>query len=870
MRNWRGVGECTVEFAPSGVTVVEGPNEAGKSSLVEALDLLFDELDSSGKSRVRAAKPVHADAGAEVEVDIESGAYAFTYSKRFHKKAQTTLTVRAPRAESLTGRDAHERADAILRETLDVSLWKALRVSQGMGLEQADLSGKPWLTAALDRAAGGAAPTGGREEALFDAVRGERDRWWSDRGPRKEIGEADQRRADAAAVVAQLKGELAMLDQDVDRAATLAKEVARLEVSCIELERRASEHAAAAVALTKLRAARDDAERRFAQAETAHARAQAARDERVALAGDLAAAEAATMEAGHALTAGSPGMEGARAALAEAEKDLALAEAGAEAARREVELRERDFEYRHDELELQQMSERRARLAVADREAASAEETVALILVDDPTLAKLRALNEEVVKARVRLEAASATVSVEALRSCSPEIDGTLTPLVRGETRDVRVLGTWRIEVPGVLRMDVRSGAGTDAPRTDFESRRRGLDAALAAARVATLDEAESANVRLREARRTLADRDRVAKDDLRDLTREGLARKIDNLQPRVSGYCAQRPASPELPADFETAQDLRRKAKDDATAADAASTAARAHRDAVKLRADTTVAMSNEGEARLRLLREQAAVIRRRLDTQRAGTPDEALDSALGHAETQMAAVARESQVAREALDAAQPDVVDGLARSGRIAADKAREDRHGLTSNLAALRATLQLRGEDGLSERLGAAEAALEVANGEAARKHAQADAAKALFDAMAAERDAERARYVAPFRAKVEALGRTVFGADFAVDIDDDLRITSRTLAGRTVEFDSLSGGAKEQIGVISRIACAILAADEGGVPVILDDAFGWSDPDRLERMGALLAVVGRTCQVILLTCDPIRHRHIPGGRVVRIA
>lgn len=77
---------------------------------------------------------------------------------------------------------------------------------------------------------------------------------------------------------------------------------------------------------------------------------------------------------------------------------------------------------------------------------------------------------------------------------------------------------------------------------------------------------------------------------------------------------------------------------------------------------------------------------------------------------------------------------------------------------------------------------------------------------------------------------------VFGPTFEVDIDSDLSIRSRTLEGRTVPYESLSGGAKEQLGIVARLASAALVAPQDAVPVIIDDALGFTDSDRLERMG----------------------------------
>ena len=103
-------------------------------------------------------------------------------------------------------------------------------------------------------------------------------------------------------------------------------------------------------------------------------------------------------------------------------------------------------------------------------------------------------------------------------------------------------------------------------------------------------------------------------------------------------------------------------------------------------------------------------------------------------------------------------------------------------------------------------------------------------------MTRHRDTTRQRYVEPYRAELQRLGRPVFGPTFEVDIDSDLCIRSRTLDGVTVPYESLSGGAKEQLGILARLAGAALVAKEDGVPVVVDDALGFTDPDRLAKMG----------------------------------
>jgi uncharacterized protein YhaN len=140
---------------------------------------------------------------------------------------------------------------------------------------------------------------------------------------------------------------------------------------------------------------------------------------------------------------------------------------------------------------------------------------------------------------------------------------------------------------------------------------------------------------------------------------------------------------------------------------------------------------------------------------------------------------------------------------------------------------------------------------------------------LFETLDAERASARKAYVAPLRERIERLGRNVYGLDFSVELNDELQIVNRTMNGRTVPFESLSGGAKEQLGIIGRLACALTVADDGGVPVMFDDTLANTDASRIEGMAALLALAGRSCQVIVLTCAPERFRHVGDATVVTI-
>ena len=180
LRNYRGVVKSDVSFSQNGVTIVEGPNEVGKTAISEGLQLAIDLPDSSKSAQVKAVQPVGRDEGPEVEISLSSGNYELVYRKRWLRQPETTLEVTLPQSENLTGREAHDRLQAILAETLDEELWRALRIEQGTELMLPSF-GLPSMGRALDRAAGGDVATD-REETLWTRIGDEYDKYWTATG----------------------------------------------------------------------------------------------------------------------------------------------------------------------------------------------------------------------------------------------------------------------------------------------------------------------------------------------------------------------------------------------------------------------------------------------------------------------------------------------------------------------------------------------------------------------------------------------------------------------------------------------------------------------------------------------------------------
>ena len=229
LKNYRGIDYREIDFPDHGVVVVSGANEIGKSSMVEALDLLLESKDRSTKKEVKQVKPTHADVGSEITAEISAGAYRFIYRKRFHKKPETQLTVLEPRREQHSGDEAHDRVQAMLAETVDTELWHAQRVLQSASTDAVNLSGCNALTRALDVAAGDAAALSGTEPLLIERIDSEYARYFTPTGrPTGEWTTAIKVLDAANQEVERCAAAVAEVDERVQRHAALTVELAEL------------------------------------------------------------------------------------------------------------------------------------------------------------------------------------------------------------------------------------------------------------------------------------------------------------------------------------------------------------------------------------------------------------------------------------------------------------------------------------------------------------------------------------------------------------------------------------------------------------------------------------------------------------------
>lgn len=864
LSNYRGITHREIDFPDQGVVVVSGANEIGKSSMIEALDLLLEFKDRSAKKEVKQVKPTDSDVGSEVTAEISSGPYRFVYHKRFHKKCQTQLTVLAPHREQLTGDEAHDRVRAMLDETVDTELWHAQRVLQAASTAVVDLSGCDALSRALDVAAGDAAALSGTEPLLVERIDAEYARYFTPTGrPTGEWAAAIAALDDAQEAVRQCAAAVAEIDDRVQRHAALTAELAELSQQQAAARDRHTAAQAAADNIAGLSEQLREAKLIAAAATATSTTSSAAHTERLRLRDEidsrttgLAALDVETREATAAESTALEVVVAADTAVEQAEQVVTGAQQRVESARCTV-----DEVSRREETE--RLAARLAKIDAAERERDQISDELAAIALTDDGLQRIEQAAAAVDRAEGQLTLISTTVEFTAVADIELAVDDQLVALSTGEQWSMTASAATEVTVPGVLTARFSPGVTAVEVQAKYAAAQEELAAALAAAKVTDVAAARETDQRRRDLHQG------------RDRLTAGLAGlcgddDVEQLRSRLAELRDHPPAHTHSGIDAAGA----RAALDDAEAAYAqAMRECGTHRKvAAAATAKLTEISTQATLLRDKLATQQAelAVAADRLAQQRASVTDEEL-AATADADTRAAQAAQQrvTELA-EQLAAATPDAV------ATALADAAGEAetlwaRHDEAANaLREIAVELAVFGTEGRKGKLDAAETQCEHAQSEYNRVARRARAAQLLRSVMARHRDATRLRYVEPFRAELQRLGRPVFGPSFEVEVDSDLCIRSRTLDGCTVPYESLSGGAKEQLGILARLAGAALVAKEDTVPVLIDDALGFTDPERLSRMAQVFDTLAANGQVIVLTCTPARYDGVKGAQRIELS
>ena len=869
LKNFRGVESHEVELAPSGITVIEGDNGVGKTSLIEAVKLIFQYPDSSNHRDVRMNRPLGSVEGSEIEVEVSLGTYRMTYWKRYHIRSNARLEIHEPRREVLTGRQAHDKAKEILNQNVDTALLWALWLNQGVSLDQADLSEQTSLGAALDRAAGRSAD-GDAEEPLFQRCQSEYERYFRADGKYRQPVQSVIDRYDAAIVkVESLTKSIAELDDKNDECERLVKDIARLESRLSEqsktlegLELRQSE-------VTRVSQQVDGLRTELTLAKERLERAKSDRDRRRSEA--KAIAKSQDELDGFNLTAQSldSQVKDAEKALESAQIQVDSARAALNASRRLLDHRRGDHAHLLESAGVADLETRLETAKQSSENARAAQSFLNDCRITDALLEQIEDAERKILVSRARLDSEGASVEIVSRVAQQIVLDGEPTDVSDGQRVERSAQPRLAFSIPGVIDVTVSAGQGSQQLATDLAALESDLTGLLESAGADDASAARQLNQRRIRTQDDLKRERGAIRQALGDSSIPDLENQIAQTRERADRYLADRDSDIPMPADANAAGEEARQAERQVSEKQAAFNAAESRGASAREAYDAIRSKQVELNANIKITSDRLESDKQSLESARETETDEAIEERVKSLSKAAADANALLSKAKSQLAEMDPDGLKArLETAGNIVKSLETQIRE-RGEELRDARAFLNARGEDGLHDELDRAKSELERAEREKIGVESRAAAAKLLYETISRRRDETRARYQAPFREKIESLGKVVFGPGFSVELDDDLRVKNATLRDAPLEFIRHSTGEREQIGLLSRLACAAIVSEDGGVPLVLDDALGWSDPTRLADIGYALNMGARDCQVIALTCMPDRYSQVGAEKTIRL-
>ncbi len=794
IRNYRGVEEASIEFSPAGITLIEGDNEVGKSSLIEALHIIFEYPDNSRNRNVGAIKPTHRDEGPEIELEVESGPYHFTYFKRFHRKPATELKFIEPASEpSLTSRAAHDRAEEILKETLDMDLWKAVGIQQGEGISQANLKDANSLTAALDRAAGGEAVS--REEgSLLDAVLKEYRKYFTGTGKDgKDLETARQEESTLEEQLVKFQQRARDVENHAIRATSLREEIRALKdtVSNLKLGDRAARENLAKVELLEGEIKNHELE--LGNLDRDCAAAERDMQDRKKLIEQIANREKDIEDLKNSLGDIEEKLKAAADKSGSAMKDLETAAKGQRELRAIRDLRQKDFGYYRDRHDQQMMEERKSRIDEARKRAKGAGAVLEKIRISEGALGEILEAEEKCVSARARLEVGAPSLSMRSVKAVDLVVDGMSIAMKSGQEELRTVTDEMSIVVPDILEIVVSPGTSSGGLARQLQEAEEKLAAVLEEYGVKDSSDARKMIQAREKAELQIAGVKEVEKQDLRDLTFEELTGRIEGLHEGAATYLEDRVETPPIADSLDSARKAQQEAEEEFVAAEQKHASAdRSHRDAENAQNKIREQVANT-EGQTSKIEKDLADMTEELETARKVVSDQNLEGKWAELQKRADEKRGVMGLKKEGLSRLNPDQARALLETTAGSLSTAEERLRGLELEQAGLASKLSTLGEEGLHEEIQKVEGDLFRRQRYNRSLFRRAAAARLLYDTMKEEQDKAYESYKAPFRDKIEQMGRLMHNDSFQVVLNDDLSVRDRVLDGRTVPFDSLSGG-----------------------------------------------------------------------------
>jgi DNA repair exonuclease SbcCD ATPase subunit len=862
-----------------GLNVVVGPNEMGKSTLLDALRAALFEKYSSKAQPITALQNDRNQAGPVVELafELDDGVYRIT--KRFVKKPYARLS--CPDGRTLEGDAAEDTLRDLLgfdepgksgakAETL--GMWNVLWVQQGHSFGALDLpqSATANLHGALESEVG--TVLGGRRgRALPQAIEKQLGELVTSAGkPRGAYKELIDNTETLETELAGLQGRRDELSRTLDQLEQAQATLARLstgdrdEADETELADARKRHGHLAELEARIAAADSDLALKQRNLE----RANQALTERAALRQAIADEEEVVETARKGLEDVRTREKEARARLNELRTAVREAEAAVTAADDAVSHQRRILVAVERQARIRELEGRREKATAAEERQRRARQDAAAILVTDETLTEIHDAAKALETINSRLSAAATRITFDMAGDAlsGVEVDGRKVAV---DDLPIQAVGPTTITIPGRGRITVEPAIkDRDKLRDQQREARTDLETALQAGGVKTVDDAEDQYKKRQkfvqdgELARQEAALHAPATED-HDAGAEALAGYVESLQLILTRDLADLeidtlPTKQEADTELRTALEQAEEAR---SAVDTARAALGGPEDALgALQTELGTVRTRYGDSGVRLEK-----LRTGLAAAEENQADSALQVAIKAAEK---AVSDQEDAIASLKDQRTDETLPQLeARIGRLeqAIKDRREKRGNLKETIAGLRSHIEVLEGVGLDEAIEQKASELERATDDRHRAEREVRVLGLLLATLRAAEQEAKERYLSPVLNRVRPYLQLLFpGAE--ITIDEDLRIVGVIReAGYEEAFHHLSMGTQEQIAVLIRLAFAEMLVEQGQpATVILDDALVFSDDRRMNRMFDILNMAARNVQVVIFTCREQLFEEL-GGR-----
>ncbi|MEO8056861.1 MAG: AAA family ATPase [Burkholderiales bacterium] len=242
-----------------------------------------------------------------------------------------------------------------------------------------------------------------------------------------------------------------------------------------------------------------------------------------------------------------------------------------------------------------------------------------------------------------------------------------------------------------------------------------------------------------------------------------------------------------------------------------------------------------------------------------------QATNQALVDARAEQSTLASTVKAKADEVALARPDILKQDIERYQKSADQLAKGFEERKTALLRVEVELQSAGAQGLEERRAALARDLAQGARRAEELRRRAVALDHLLGLLKDKRGALTRKLQAPLQKHLNHYLQLLFPAAH-LEIDENLSpgpLTRNGPAGpESGVFEALSFGAREQMGVISRLAYADLLREAGRPTlIILDDALVHSDDERLSMMKRVLFDAATRHQMLLFTCHPEKWRDV---------